>query len=128
MYMPWLLISGGSSQPGMRCALSAVSTRNRSSLTGVSSGAPRSFQSGNSSVIAMGSITAPEMMWAPISDPFSSTHTPISRPASPASCFRRIAAARPAGPAPTMTTSYSIDSRSMLSCLREPRSGGGRKP
>ena len=40
------------------------------------------------------------------------TQTAISVPAAAASCFRRIAAASPAGPAPTMTTSYSIRSRS----------------
>src|SRR5690606_6065092 len=43
----------------------------------------------------------------PISEPFSSTTTLRSG----SSCFRRIAADRPEGPAPTITTSYSIDSR-----------------
>jgi electron-transferring-flavoprotein dehydrogenase len=62
-------------------------------------------------LIARGSITAPERMCAPISDAFSMTHTPISLPRSAASCFRRIAADRPAGPPPTTTTSYSIESR-----------------
>src|SRR3546814_5068909 len=38
--------------------------------------------------------------------------TDSSPPASLASCFSRIAAARPAGPPPTMTTSYGIDPRS----------------
>ena len=51
MYMPWLFISGGSSQFGMRCAFVCVRSRKRSSVTGVSSGAPRSFQSGNSSLM-----------------------------------------------------------------------------
>ncbi len=87
-----------------------------SCVTGWFSGAPRSFQSGNSSVIARGSITAPERMCAPGSLPFSSTTT--ERLAS--ICLRRIAVARPAGPAPTTTTSYSIDSRgpycSRISC------------
>ena len=32
-------------------------------------------------------------------------------PVAAASCFSRMAAARPAGPAPTMTTSYSMASR-----------------
>ncbi len=41
-----------------------------------------------------------------------------SRPASFASCFSRIAALRPAGPAPTITTSYSIDSRSLIARLK----------
>src|SRR5690606_30707056 len=32
------------------------------------------------------------------------------------SCFRRIANASPAGPAPTVTTSYSMTSRGSLTC------------
>src|SRR6185295_219803 len=83
--------------------------RKRSPLTVVLSGAPFSFQPGISSEIARGSITAPDRMCAPISEPFSSTHTERSAE----SCFRRIAAASPAGPPPTMTTSYCIDSRDM---------------
>ena len=39
------------------------------------------------------------------------TQTASSFPAAAASCLRRIAAARPEGPAPTTTTSYSICSR-----------------
>ncbi len=38
----------------------------------------------------------------------------MSCPLSLASCFRRMAADKPAGPAPTTTTSYSIDSRSAM--------------
>jgi hypothetical protein len=87
----------------------SVRKRKRSSVTGVLSGAPLSFQSGMSSEIARGSITAPERMCAPISEPFSSTHTEVSGE----SCFARIAAERPAGPPPTTTTSYCIDSRAM---------------
>ena len=41
-------------------------------------------------------------MCAPTSEPFSITQTPISRLRCAASCFSRIAAARPAGPAPTI--------------------------
>ena len=78
---------------------------------GVFSGAPLACQSGISSSRARGSSTAPERMWAPISDPFSTTQTETSWPCSAASCFRRIAAARPEGPPPTITTSYSIASR-----------------
>ena len=40
--------------------------------------------------------------------------TESSRPAAFASCFRRIAALSPAGPAPTITTSYCMDSRSLM--------------
>ena len=53
---------------------------NFSSVTGVLSGAPRSFQSGISSSSARGSMTAPERMWAPTSEPFSITQTETSRP------------------------------------------------
>jgi hypothetical protein len=49
-----------------------------------------SFQSGNSSVSARGSITAPERMCAPTSAPFSIRQTLMSA----LSCFRRIAAAK----------------------------------
>ncbi len=49
-----------------------------SPVTGVLSGAPSSFQSGNSSFSARGSNTAPERMWAPTSEPFSTTQTLIS--------------------------------------------------
>ena len=79
----------------------------RSLVTAVSSGAPLAFQSGNSSFIARGSITAPDRIWAPTSPPFSTTHTL----ASGANCLSRIAADRPAGPAPTITTSNSMASR-----------------
>ena len=80
-------------------------------VTGVSRGAPCAFQSGYSSERPPGSITAPDRMWAPISDPFSSTATLTSAPAAAAFCFRRMAADRPAGPPPTITTSYSMASR-----------------
>ncbi len=49
------------------------SQSNLSFVTAVSSGAPLSFQSGMSSFSALGSITAPDRMWAPTSEPFSST-------------------------------------------------------
>jgi len=89
--------------------------KNLSSVTGVFSGQPLSSQSGISSAIALGSITAPDRICAPTSEPFSRTATLISAPACSASWRRRMPAARPAGPAPTITTSYSMDSRS-ISC------------
>jgi len=81
-----------------------------SEVTSVLSGAPFSFQSGMSRVRPDGSRTAPERICAPTSEPFSSTTTLQSA----SSCLRRIAADKPAGPAPTITTSYSILSRSGL--------------
>src|SRR5438552_12164288 len=95
----------------MRNAFSGASTMKRSSVTGVFSGAFLACQSGINSLSARGSITAPERICAPTSEPFSSTQTLTSRPASAASCFKRIAADRPEGPPPTMTTSYSMTSR-----------------
>ena len=77
----------------------------RSSDTAVLSGAPLLFQSGISSLIPMGSMTAPDKICAPTSEPFSRTQTEISEPFSEANCFNRIAADKPAGPPPTMTTS-----------------------
>lgn len=56
-----------------------------------------------SSSIARGSMTAPERMWAPGSDPFSNTTTLSSFRRSIESCLSRIAVANPAAPAPTMT-------------------------
>ena len=49
--------------------------------------------------------------------PFSRMQTESSRPAAFASCLRRIAALSPAGPAPTITTSYCMDSRSLIGPL-----------
>src|SRR5262245_20895750 len=97
----------------MRIAREAVRNRKWSSFAGVLSGAPFSFQSGMSSLSVRGSSTAPDRMWAPISAPFSITQTEISWPSSADSCFRRIAALRPDGPPPTITTSYSMTSRSI---------------
>ena len=91
--------------------------RNWSSLTWVSTGAPFSFQSGMSSFRPIGSITAPDRMWAPISEPFSIRQTDTSWLRSAASCLSRIAADSPAGPPPTINTSYSIDSRAITVSL-----------
>src|SRR5690606_9598182 len=62
-----------------------------------------------------GSMTAPDSVCAPGSGAFSSTHTDSVRPALRARCARRMAAASPAGPAPTTSTSNSMRSRSMAS-------------
>src|SRR5215467_2678578 len=64
-------------------------------------------------------MTAPERICAPTSEPFSTTTTD----ASGAICLILIAAARPAGPAPTITTSNSIASRAgrsvaLIACSR----------
>ena len=83
-----------------------------SSLTGTFSGAPCSFQSGKSSLMALGSSTAPDKIWAPTSEPFSTTQMVISLSFSAANWASLHAVDNPAGPAPTITTSNSIDSLS----------------
>lgn len=50
---------------GSRTARFSVSTKNLSSVAGTLTGAPSSFQLGNSSVKAWGSRTLPDRMWAP---------------------------------------------------------------
>ena len=55
--------------------------------------------------------------------PFRGRRRRCSRPFSSASCLRRIAAARPATPAPTITTSYSINSRWLIAFLALPLAG-----
>ena len=105
--MPSLWKQSGSSQPGVDVACFSLRNSTSSPLTAWFSGAPRAFQSGKSSFIARGSITAPDSVCAPGSLPFSSTTTETSA----FSCFRRMAVARPAGPPPTTTTSYSMASR-----------------
>jgi hypothetical protein len=87
---------GGRKALGRRTAFwSLVRMTKASSVTGVSSGAPFSFQSGISSSSARGSKTLPDRMCAPTSAPFSTTHTLSSWPLALASCFSRMAAARP---------------------------------
>ena len=54
------------------------------------------------------SKAAPERMWLPGDDALSMTTTETSRPAALAADFARIAAASPAGPAPTMRMSVSL--------------------
>jgi hypothetical protein len=67
-------------------------------LAGVSTlEAGNAFQSGNSSLRLIGSMMAPERMWPPTSEPFSSTATDRSIPAERASCLRRMAAESPDG-------------------------------
>src|SRR5687768_15119143 len=70
-------------------------------------------QFGSSCSSGPDSSTAPDNECAPTAEPFSSTQTLRSA----LSCFSRIAHARPAGPAPTITTSYSITSRSVMASL-----------
>jgi hypothetical protein len=64
---------------------------------------------------------------APSSAPFSSTTTRNSFPLSCSSCLRRIAALRPAGPAPTIQTSTSSEIRSTAAGLNSSRRLGAAK-
>ena len=67
--------------------------------------------------MALGSSTAPDKIWAPTSEPFSTTQMLISFSFFAASCASLHAVDNPAGPAPTMTTSNSIDSLSKIKIL-----------
>ena len=115
-------MNDGMGSQEMSVALRLPSRMNLSWVTGVSSGQPFSSQSGKSTRRPAGSITAPERMCAPTSEPFSITATVISAPVSAAFCFSRMAAESPAGPPPTMTTSYSMASRSTGSASTWPSS------
>src|SRR4029077_716611 len=72
--------------------------------------------SGRRSSRGPGSSTAPESAWAPTAEAFSSTQILTCG----FSCFSRMAHASPAGPAPTMTTSYCMTSRSIPSLTPVP--------
>ena len=104
-------MNGGIGQLGRRISPAGPRTKNLSSVTSVSTGAPLDFQSGISRLRPTGSMTAPDKICAPTSEPFSKTTTEMSLPVSMASCFKRMAAESPAGPAPTITQSNSIASR-----------------
>ena len=93
---------------------SLVSDKNRifSLVTGVLRGASLFSQSGINSSRARLSRTAPDKICAPTSDPFSTTQTLISQSCFMLSFFNCMAADKPAGPAPTITISISIFSRS----------------
>ena len=62
MYFPSLCMNGGIRNCGIAHLRFLVSTQWRLSVTGTVSGLSLSFQSGISSSIALGSITAPERM------------------------------------------------------------------
>ena len=112
------LLRAGESLPATIKKKPGPAANVKPSVTGVFKGAPLACQSGMSSLSARGSMTAPDKMCAPTSEPFSSTQTLTSRPASPASFFNRMAAESPDGPPPTITTSYSIASRCIACSLR----------
>src|SRR5688572_20667712 len=107
MKLPWFFIGGGS---GSLYDFVFVRYRNSSSPAGMHTGGGLLRHSGSSASSGPGSITAPERMCAPIADAFSITQTRRSG----FSCFSRIANASPEGPAPTVTTSYSMNSRSLI--------------
>jgi hypothetical protein len=94
------------------CALSAFfSTKMSSRLTGVFSGAPSSFQSGNSSFRARGSNTAPERMCADFGAFFDHADADFLTGFG-GLLLQSAGGGQASGPAPTMTTSNSMYSRS----------------
>ena len=88
---------------------SPVSQNSSSLATLVLSVGQSLASSGNKSKRVLGSKTAPERIWEPISDPFSRRQTERFG----LSCLSLQAEASPDGPPPTITTSYSIDSLSI---------------
>ncbi len=108
MKLPRLCICGGVGNFIARVA--SRSHHNSSRAAGTQIGGGFLPHSGNSAFKGSGSITAPDRICAPIVEAFSITQTRISG----LSCLSRMAKASPAGPAPTVTTSYSIDSRSLI--------------
>jgi hypothetical protein len=113
MKLPWLCICGGVIGDLIAC-FESRRNQNSSFVTGTQIGGGLRPHSGSNAFSGSGSITAPERICAPIVDAFSITHTLRSG----FSCLRRIANASPAGPAPTVTTSYSMMSRSLIGWLR----------
>src|SRR6476659_781651 len=105
MKLPWFFMPGGT---GSLRPPVFDSSQNSSSPAGTQIGGGASRHPGKSASSGPGSITAPDRMCAPTVAPFSITHTLSSG----LSCLSRIANDNPAGPAPTVTTSYSITSRS----------------
>src|SRR3974390_2827854 len=91
----------------------AVSSLNSSRAAGTQIAGGVRRQSGSSASSGPGSRTQPDNECAPTAAPFSSTQTLRSD----LSCLSLIAQARPAGPPPTISTSYSIWSRSIRSAL-----------
>ena len=63
--------------------------------------------SGNNSSNAFGSRTIPDKLWDPTYYPLSMRQTDRGFPVSISNYFKRIAVESPAGPPPTITTSYS---------------------
>ena len=83
-----------------------VKKEKSSEVTLVFIGVSSSLQLGISSSIALVSKTFPLKICAPTSGAFSK----IQIDNSSLSCFNLMAEERPAGPAPTITTSYNISS------------------
>jgi hypothetical protein len=107
MKLPWLFMPGGT---GSLRPPFLLSSQNSSSVAGTQIGGGDLRHSGSSASSGPVSITAPERMCAPTVEAFSITHTDSSG----FSCLRRMAQDRPAGPAPTITTSYCMLSRSLI--------------
>src|ERR1051325_2384209 len=107
MKLPLLCMPGGIGR--LRWPV-LLSSQNSSSTAGTQIGGGLSRQPGSSASSGCGSITAPDRICAPMVEAFSITHTLTSG----LSCLSRIANDRPAGPAPTTTTSYSMISRSLI--------------
>src|SRR6201985_3109212 len=105
MKLPWLWSCGGR---GSLVLPVRVRKRNSSRLAGTQIAGGDWRHSGARASSGPGSITAPESACAPTADAFSNTQMLVSG----LSCLSRMAQESPAGPPPTMATSYSMTSRS----------------
>ena len=110
MKLPRLCICGGL---GRRVAPVFVKYQNSSRVAGTQISGGVSRQPGSIASSGPGSSAQPEIRCAPIVEAFSSRQTLRSG----CNSFSRMAHARPAGPAPTITTSYSMTSRSVTALL-----------
>ncbi len=121
--LPWFIICGG--VIGSLKRLRRVMNRNSSRVAGTQIAGACSRHDGSNSSSGPGSSTAPEREWAPRLAAFSRTQTLRSG----FSCFRRMAQAKPAGPPPTIATSYSMTSRaiSLIGMASKGLSSGGKR-
>ena len=114
-------MNGGIRNSGIRHLPFLLSNQWWFSVTGTVSGAPLLLPVGNQLVEGLGvEHRAGQDMRADLAALFEHADRDFAA-VSAASCLRRIAAVSPAGPAPTITTSYCIDSRSLIRSSRSRR-------
>ena len=124
MYMPWLSMSRGSAQSGIRYDF--VARQDQEAVFGDRRVERRALRLPvGQELVQRARIDdrARQDVRADLGALFEEAHARLRVPAAAASCFRRIAAPRPEGPPPTITTSYSMASRGTMGVLRALGSG-----